>query len=282
MSRADPNAPTWWSYSQLKLYTTCPLKYRWQRIEHRWVTLPDDKPPRAAFIGTLFARMTELLYRERWWTLPDDTCLALLRGKLLQIAKLVTVSDEIRWPEGEQEQAIGVVDDALPHVLATMRNERLVGASNWAEYEIVVPLDNGDQVTGTADLVTQAPDGLLTMVDGKSGSPRYAARDQLRLYALGLLHDPRFQRLPDRVGFWFFREARVAWKKQSIEVLGKFRAGVLETVQRLRSGDFEPAPSHSCGYCPFRYECTAGRDYLYSKVADRGLPEDTNLGQVEL
>ena len=276
---------TFWSYTQLALFRKCPQQFQWERGKQRIKPrFPDrTRVPTNRFIGTVFAQLMERLYRERWWRLPEDQALARLGGAMLQVATHVTVSEGILWPEGKQVEALGVIETALPTVLATMRRERLVGVRNFAEREVTFPLDNGDRVTGGADLVIEHDNGDLYVVDGKSGARRHAKRDQLRLYALGVLHDPAFGRLPTKVGFWFFREGVVSWRKLSPEALAKFRAGVQQTVDRIRAGEADPTPSPLCAYCPYvHHECAAGRDYLYSKAKDHGAPVETNLGTVAL
>ncbi len=273
---------SFFSYSQLSSYVACPQKYLWSRMEKRQPKVKDEYVPTAQFIGSVFAQLLDLLYREQWYKKRPFDLLASLRGVMMTVGKRITVADEINWPRGGLAKALGVVDDALPGVLTTMLNENLIGERHRTEYEINVPLDNGDIVTGGLDLLVEHEDGRLLLLDGKAGNPRYAKVDQLRLYALGLLHDPKYRRLPDKSGFWFFREGRVSWRRITVPMLVKFRAGVQATVDRLRSKDFVATPSGLCKVCQYRLECPEGQAFLFSKVKDHGLDTGTNIGEVSL
>jgi len=250
-------------------------------MEKRVPQFKEEKLPVASFIGSVFAQLMDKVYREKWYAYPPFDMIARMRGAMLDIAGKITVSEEIQWDKGGQNRALALVDEALPSVLTTMQREGLIGERHRTEYEINVPLDGGDTVTGGADLIVENQ-GQVFLVDGKSGNSRYAKVDQLRLYSLGLLHDPNYGKLPDKVGFWFFREGRVSWRRISVPALAKFRLGVMSTVARLRSKDFAATPSGLCKVCQYRMECSEGRDFLFSKAKDHGLSTETNLGEVSL
>lgn len=264
----------YWSYSQLALYKKCPLKFKWQRIDKRPMPPWDGKN---AFIGNLLQKIVERFYVEEWWRDPHHVSERML-AEIPPVARQMTEAEGVKWLVGEQEKWISVALDTVPKIIEVIKAERLLGTTNLSEYEIKVPI-RGDLVVGRVDFIFEHPNGDVTVLDGKAGGSfgKYVEADQLRLYSLGLLHS-QFKRLPTRVGFWWYRHARIAWRPVSRKVLDKFEAGVQATISKVRARDYRPKPGGHCHFCEWKTDCTEGKQWLWRNQKTVAIESEGNTG----
>lgn len=274
---------SYFSYSQLALYKRCPKQFWFERIQKVHVE-PDD---RKAYMGHVLGGVVARFYSDQLWR----------EGKWARVrmAELVTeIGNELHatvnagsykraypWMPGERAEVEKDCLDAILPILTTIRDERLIARRVDTEVSIEVPLDTGDIVVGSADLVFEdAPRGRLSVIDVKAGMAKNTKADQLRLYQLGIGMHKDFGRLPDRVGFWFVRQGKVAWKRTNRTTLRKFVEGVKGTIARIRRDDFTANPGDHCRWCPHRQSCEEGMESL--KVTKTQLASDEAIGWVSL
>jgi hypothetical protein len=273
-----------WSYSQLALYKQCPLKFYWTRVDPQPEAQRDN---RRAFIGWLLGEVVAKFYLDQWWRDPS-TALAKMVADLPQRSVEITVRENLVWEPGEREKWLDKATETLPKILAVIKEHQLLGPVMAVEYGMTVQISgppDDDKVHGRIDLVIQRMDGTLVVLDLKGGGTvgKFVSADQLRLYACGILSDPRFARLPDKVGFWWARHGKVVWRKFTRENLLVFIGGVQQTIGRVRAKHFEPAPSGQCSYCEFRNRCPAGQTQIWkTRLTKTKLVSDQNAGRLDL
>ena len=251
------------SYSELRVYRQCPKCYR-----HRYVERLPEKPGRdkLAFWGVVVGKLVEAFYRERWWADPimaeSDA-----RRFLSAEAQRRTEVKQVDWGPGEFEVGLEKAKAAVPKILSTVRTERLLGARNWVEQEMTLPITSGGDthtVHGRLDFLVEAPDRRLTLIDGKAGATlgRRSDPEQLKLYAL--MVERHYGQLPARAGFWWFRHGVVRWKK--LTHLSEFAAGLDGTLNRIRRECFAPVVGAHCQWCDYWAACPAGQEQTAEKA----------------
>lgn len=273
-----------WSYSQLSLYLTCPLKFYWARVDPQPESQIRDQSK--AFIGILLGEVLARFYLEQWWRDPHLLAERMV-SMLYPLGYAISQREGIVWKHTRDlDHWIQVAAETVPKVLQIIRDHQLIGTEVCVEYGMTVPVGNGDKIHGRIDLLFVLRDGSLILLDGKGGGSigKFASADQLRLYALGVLADPKFRRLPDKVGFWWFRHGKIVWKKFTDATLLKFVEGVQGTIARVRAKHFEPTPGSHCSYCDFRAGCGAGQEFLWAKFKTKGTTFATgdNAGSLDL
>lgn len=276
-----------WSYSQLALYKTCPLKFYWTRVDPQPEAQRDN---RKAFIGILLGEVVAKFYLDQWWRDPA-TAAAKMVADLPQRSVEISVREQCAWEPGERERWLEKAIETVPKLLAVIVAEQLLGPFMAVEYGMTVTLDGPDaenpydHIHGRIDLVIQRQDGTVVMLDLKGGGSvgKFVSADQLRLYACGLLMDPRWGRLPDRVGFWWARHSKVVWRTFTPDNLFLFVGGVAQTIAKVRAKHFEPAPSGACTYCEFRPRCAAGQQRIWkTRLSKTKLASSDNAGHLDL
>jgi hypothetical protein len=245
------------TYSALALFKKCPQAYTWRYVENR-PEPPSD--PKARYLGNLLAALVEKFYVEQLW-LHGPEAYDILQCALPQVARDVIEKEHYTTlTEAAQSRMDEKAAVLIHEALNTIKQQRLIGVTNFAEHRISVPFEGGWTVRGRADLVFFSKDGW-TLVDGKSGT-RQADPDQLRLYALGLEADSAIGVLPARMGFWWFQKGVVKWRRVRPTLLVKFRAGVQATLARVAAQEAQPTPSPHCRLCDYRGDCPAGQAWV--------------------
>jgi RecB family exonuclease len=120
---------------------------------------------------------------------------------------------------------------------------------------------------GVIDRIDRHADGSIEITDYKTGRPK-SQKDvdedrQLSAYALavamGAVRDPHTgERLPPaaKLTLYFTETDQAISTTRTPEQLEEFRAHVVDTARRIRSGDFSATPDQwRCGRCDYRLIC---------------------------
>lgn len=270
------------SYSELRDFKRCPFFYKQKHIDKLKESKDRDK---RTFVGDVLQKLVEEFYVQEWWrdplTLEDR-----MRTRALKLCAIFTEAGGIIWENDELFKWQHIIGEAIPGIVATIKREKLLARRTYPEYEMTLDYpklwpDGQDVVVhGRADFIFDTGP-VLTIVDGKGGSTlgAYADTDQLRLYALAATKDPRFRRMPDRVGFWWFRHAQVVWVPTTPKRMATFEAKLTARILEVAKAEYLPKTGSHCRPCGLR--CEAGRQYGVSKPATKGRPAldlDGNFG----
>lgn len=233
------------SFSAINAYLTCPLRYRLAYEDELAV-------PTWYFVqfGASLHRTLEAIHRRALRGEPvDDRAAAMLLDQHW-------VPFGSRSPEAEER-----LKATAREYIARYVRHYASSFSRIREVELVFSAETGSAlVSGRVDLVREAEDGSLEIVDFKtraSGGLALTHADlQLHLYALACE-----DRLDGRIGHVTVHlladnvEERFPWNDRA-------RQGVQETLDRVVAGiasrDFRPAPGVHCQVCEFRQLCPYG------------------------
>lgn len=262
------------SYSELRDYARCPYFYRLKHVDKLKEGPDKDK---VTFVGIVLQKLVELFYRHAWWREHDLEWF--LTEQAVKLAREMTDAGQVRWSGDEYSKALVKIEHAVPKILATIKAEKLLTTKTYPEEELTLTYpklwhDGQDVLLHVRpDFVYHAPT-LLTVVDGKAGATvgRYGDKDQLRLAALAVERDPRFGRLPDRVGFWWYRHGVVTWVKLTPKTLAACHAEVVTRIRQIDMARFDPKVGSHCRPCGLRLHCEAGKRYGVSKPPTKGRP----------
>jgi DNA helicase II / ATP-dependent DNA helicase PcrA len=126
------------------------------------------------------------------------------------------------------------------------------GPARMVEVPFTLPLD-GTEIRGRIDAVFVDEDGTFHLVDWKSGRPRqsYAERLQLPLYALAANRLWSVEPEKMRLVYVFTHDGSIVAVDKGTGFLERAEKRVLDAVERIRGGSFEPVPSkYGCSHCP--------------------------------
>jgi hypothetical protein len=273
------------SYSGWKKLSDCEFAY-WLAYVARLPIEGVDNMVNSLF-GSVLGELFEDFYNGGYWRknrrngLSSEEFLdSRTKDKLLQVVKDKKRKGQvIQWKDEDPLATYKSKDELLRDLrqgirsgLASIRFHRLIGKDARAE----VKLDgtfHSHRIAGRADLLMTRipPDEDLVLLDGKGSKPhnrKYVDPDQLRWY--GMLYRHKFKRLPDKLGFLFWRAGPVesidwlAFCEDDLSELFERVLTVANSVEsrlaRLESSPslssvrkiFRDRPSQSaCRFCPY-------------------------------
>lgn len=273
------------SYSGHSNFQSCRKSYYLGYIAKVPPAVPDNRVN--MLYGDAVGKIFEVFYRDELWrSNVTAQLLALVKPTLDRI-----IATEIRkggvfdWKDPNLKagsrslaQVSEEVRATIPRALSSIRHHWLVGLDAQAELSLDIELD-GHRLGGRADFVmTRARTKDLVLVDGKGSRYRDAYTDhrQLRWYAM--LYELKFGRIPDRLGFLYWRSEpaeSMDWSTVTPTVLRDLREAVLATIseierdlERVAEGEppfsvFFPTPTAmGCKFCKFRHQCAEGQKVL--------------------
>ncbi|WP_067981417.1 RecB family exonuclease [Nocardia caishijiensis] len=235
-------------------FKQCPLKYRLRAIDR----VPEP-PTRAAVRGTVVHAVLEDLFG-----LP-----AAERGPD-RAAELVP--DAWERVRAGREGLDDLVAAGGPEVLFEEVRRLVAGyyeledptrfEPDGLEERVEVDLDGEIPLRGFVDRIDVAPNGLLRVVDyktGRSPGPQHEARAlfQLKFYALVILRTRRI--LPAQLRLIYLADKVLLTYTPDREELDRFARILTALWQAIldagRTGDFRPQRNSMCRYCDFHALC---------------------------
>jgi DNA helicase II / ATP-dependent DNA helicase PcrA len=243
------------SASDLDLYRTCPLKYKFARV----FAIPQEPTINQRF-GILIHNVLERFHSEELRAGDGGELFAGARaGSLDRLLSL--------FEAGWRRTGFGASDDELQYrdraVAALARyHERHIGGDSrpvWLERSFSFAIGQ-HQLRGRVDRVDQRADGVYELIDYKTGDQevqeRLAGDLQLALYRLAAREA---WELEAALGtYWYvLADARVPVPPAPDDA-ERVERTVLEVAAGIEAQDFEPRPSYEiCSWCDYRLICPA-------------------------
>ena len=305
----DPMRNIYWSH--LKMMRACPQQYLWHKGhpnhdlgagKGKPMPLPDASKDSEhhQLMGSVLSRVVEEIYDHELYRDPK-----IIQQKVREVVEKEFVACEnkhyVIWSYLTREEALDVCHKGAQNFLELMKEHRFLGPYAKSELRMTPPMNKYFNVCGIADLVYRDKDGKVHLLDGKNASTpmKYEDEDQLRWYAL--CFRLQYGKVPDRLGFFYFRYPRsnppekhfadkdAEWSgfvevkitDDDIRRLGK---EAIETNRAIHRGVFEPNPMPKhCTWCKFENICEPRQAQKKRNAAKRGLgktktPDPTSQG----
>jgi ATP-dependent DNA helicase UvrD/PcrA len=246
------------SASDIGLYRTCPLKYKFARV----FAIPQEPTINQRF-GILIHQVLERFHTE---ALHADALGAVggapgssreLAGTLDRLLALF----EAAW----RRAGFGSSDDELQYrdravaALARYHERHLHSASEpvWLERSFAFSV-GPHRLRGRVDRVDRLSDGSYELIDYKTGERRGSPGDdvQLALYRLGARE--AWQVEAQLGSYWYVLEDERVRSAPAPDDAERVERTVLEVAAGIEGQDFEPRPSYEiCSWCDYRLICPA-------------------------
>jgi DNA helicase-2/ATP-dependent DNA helicase PcrA len=241
------------SASDLDLYRTCPLKYKFARV----FAIPQDPTINQRF-GILIHQVLERFHSEELHRTSSQPILS-EPGSLDRLLAI--------FESGWRRAGFASSDDELQYrdrAVAALaryheRHQRSESRPVWLELSFAFAI-GPHQMRGRVDRVDRRPDGGYELIDYKTGEakgPAALADDvQIALYRLGAR--AAWEVDPDGGAYWYVLEDRRVPVPTAPDDAERVERTVLEVAAGIESQDFEPRPSYEiCSWCDYRLICPA-------------------------
>jgi len=243
------------SASDIDLYRTCPLKYKFARV----FAIPQEPTINQRF-GILIHQVLERFHAEEMRAAAGGAePLAAEPGSIERLLGL--------FEAGWRRQGFGSSDDELQYrdraVAALARYQEHHSRSQsepvWLERSFSFAI-GPHQLRGRVDRVDRLPDGSYELIDYKTGDPgggpKLAGDVQIALYRLGAREAWELE--AGGGSYWYvLADERVTVPAEPDDP-ERVERTVLEVAAGITDQDFEPRPSHEiCSWCDYRLICPA-------------------------
>ena len=238
------------SASDLDLYRTCPLKYKFARV----FAIPQEPTINQRF-GILIHQVLQRFHGEelhRSESVPGSR-----PGSLDRLLAL--------FEAGWRRTGFGSSDDELQYrdrAVAALaryheRHERASSKPVWLERSFAFAI-GPHQLRGRVDRVDRLPDGGYELIDyktGKAAAPAALADDvQIALYRLGAR--AAWEVDPEAGSYWYVLDDERVAVPTAPDDAERVERTVLEVAAGIEAQDFEPRPSYDiCSWCDYRLIC---------------------------
>jgi DNA helicase-2/ATP-dependent DNA helicase PcrA len=242
------------SASDIDLYRTCPLKYKFARV----FAIPQEPTINQRF-GILVHQVLDRFHKEelRQGARPEFTVEE--PGSLDRLLAL--------FEGGWRRTGFGASDDELQYrdraVAALARyhehHTRSAARPVWLERTFSFAI-GPHQLRGRVDRVDRLPDGGYELIDYKTGGPKDATDlvddVQIPLYRLGAR--AAWEVEPEGGAYWYVLDDERVTVPSAPDDAERVERTVLEVAAGIEAQDFEPRPSYEiCSWCDYRLICPA-------------------------
>lgn len=251
------------AYNTYAMLRDCRLRYKFTKVEKREGS-PASKDKRNAIFGFIIQKMTERFYTEGWFKLGKGATQKMF-DMLPEVMKEQIAKNPCAWEhQSEVELLERDCQDSIRKFIQVVKEERLLGEKNESEKPIEHMLTKRFRLTGRIDfLFHRGSDVILLDGKGTKHGKKYLDEEQLLYYVLVLQLNKC--RIPNKVGFLMFREARVMWmpwgKDEMLVKVDELFTRIKEGLFHLQKEDYTASPSYkACRFCPYKeYGC---KDYI--------------------
>ena len=246
------------SASDLGLYQTCPLKYKFARV----FAIPQEPTINQRF-GILIHNVLERFHSEEMRQEPLPTPPSQPGGA--RIGSL----DRLLWlfEGGWRRTGFGSSDDELQYrdravaALARYHERHLQAEARpvWLERRFSFTIDQ-HKLRGRVDRVDQLPDGGYEVIDYKTGERLAAAKasEDLQLALYRMAAHEAWQLETAHASYWYVLSDQRVEVPPEPDDTERVERTVLEVAGGIEAQDFEPRPSYEiCSWCDYRLICPA-------------------------
>lgn len=242
------------SASDIGLYRTCPLKYKFARV----FSIPQEPTINQRF-GILIHNVLERFHSEEMRAKSSREGEAVRPGSLDRLLGLL----EAGW----RRTGFGSTDDELQYrdravaALARYHERHLREASEpvWLERSFSFAI--GDHhLRGRIDRVDKRPDGAYELIDYKTGESSAASKlsEDLQLALYRVAAREAWQLEATQGAYWYVLSDQRVELEPAPDDAERVERTVLEVAGGIEAQDFEPRPSFEiCSWCDYRLICPA-------------------------
>lgn len=237
------------SFTQLEVFKTCPLQYKYQFI----LKVPTT-PSSALSYGDTIHKTLQKFYQEFIIDkkISQDRLLAIFQEKWIPIGYVSPAHEARMKKEGKT-----MLSDFYKKLHRS--NLNIIGLEKLFRIKI----DNNLFVTGKIDRVDALKNNEIEIIDYKTGKkPDEKALTkslQLSIYALAATDKGLYNKKVNEVNliFYYLQDMSLVSMKRKEKEIEAVKEEIKSTVEEIRTDNFSPRVGPWCDFCSFRMICEA-------------------------
>jgi len=265
-------------YSHYKSYKSCNLQYFWTYIEKK---IPKK---RESIFNTVFGnvlqKVMEIFFNEKKFL--EENWQLWMENEIKTWFPYYINKGFIDWEKNKlsESELLQSCLDTVPFLIKFLNanSDFITTSTTQSEIEIVYEIETGDFITGRLDFIVDKYDTSVWILDGK-GSLTENYLDDNQIFYYCLLYYLKFNKIPAKAGFIFWRTSEIKFLEITQNVLDNILNDIKQVILDIKNKKFEANPSHSnCYFCKYKDECldfiSFKNNKRKSKLSD--LPEFQN------
>lgn len=245
------------SYSEYATYIKCPKRYHLEVTE---VEPPEQQSMYFAVYGLLTESFFKIYTNEilpKGITLSDDQIRAIMRklwAKILDENYVVWTDPWCR--ESSEHIFMTAYEDVLKNIA-----EFDFWGNTKAEisFEIVLKKTQ-DILSCRMDFLVNRSDGTVEILDGKGTYKMEKTVDIEQLYFYALVYYLHYKKLPDKVGFLYYKFKTIQYVDIDINIINDFKSKLVIVKRAIKQDKVFEAKvgiSKQCKWCAYKMTCEA-------------------------
>ena len=266
----------WLSWSSFKQYETCGKQYNYQRVKKK--DPPEKDSKHNAIIGSVVQRVYEDFYNDELWRKGSDTSDELMERTEKYYYEFLEEEyvdfNDVTCRFDSKTEPLKECYDIVPKVLEGIKREQFLGPYAKSEEKLKERFGS-DFLFGYVDFIIRNQDDELILLDGKSSKHREKYVDERQLYFYALLFYLRYKRLPDKLGFFYYRfaddpEKAVDWIPVHRKKVKQLKMQIEDVLSGIHDYNFPAKPKYShCQWCPYEIICKERQEQKKANRAKR-------------
>lgn len=276
MNSTETNTKTTnFDFSRYNTYKKCPLFYKWKYIDGR---LPKTPPNMYyALPGIVIQKIFEYFYNNQWY-LKRAACREFMYNKAPEIYENTLKYCYVNWNDPiskkTKHQVFEEILEMIGKNLDVIKEKKLLGSVSKSEFTIISHFDENKYVTlkSKVDFYIHNQDGIQ-ILDGKNTSNKTNyLKDPSQLYFYAMMHNFKYKRYPDKIGYWFWRQNSITYIDFNKEIISNLQQDIKDTLYKIYKNNFEAKPDYStCLFCDYKDECFDRKKQAAEKQAEKSL-----------
>jgi len=247
-------------FSGMSEYEKCPLLYKWNRLDRKKPSVPDNSY--YAICGIVKQKLFEDFYNKEWWRKGAE-CAPYMEGLAESYFNATLEWAKVDWNNPiaklSKEQLIEEVRSGVRKGIKIIKDQKLLTKDSKSEVKLTATLKNKINILGKVDFIIRHSPEKVWIIDGKDTAKpdKMPKVDHRQLLFYSLLYYENYGVYPEKVGFMFWRHDDVLYydPKKGMDEILKWTE---DTYWKVRNGKFDPKPSSSnCHFCKYKNDCEA-------------------------
>ncbi len=234
--------PDFLSYTQISTYLTCPLQYKYAYV----LKIPTPPNHALSFGSTIHNTLrdyhTKLMFKEK---VAFSDLLKIYEDNWQPLGYLNEEHRTLYFENGKK---------LLDKYYAKHNNAKT--APLFLEKSFNLRID-GVKFYGRIDRIDPLADGGVEIIDYKTGNTKTQKEvdkdAQVAFYAMGASEALQLQ--PKKLTLYYVESGEQISTTRTSEQIEEKKTEILETVAKIKAGDFNPTPGKHCSFCDYNEIC---------------------------